>query len=88
MKEVLIFTTPACGPCKAVKPILEELHAEYGFPLRVIQASIQSQEEFVKHGVRTAPTVICLNDGVEVGRFAGMRTADAVKGALQLWGVL
>lgn len=88
MKEVIVFTSATCAPCKQLKPDLEALQAEHGFSMRYVEMSHENAQEFMKFGVRSVPTTVC-HDGVsEVGRFIGAQTPTAVLSQLQEWGVL
>lgn len=87
MKEVVIFTSPSCAPCKQMKPVLESLAQERGFPVRQIEMSIGNQAMFVKYGVRTVPTVVCQDGEEEIGRFTGGKTPAALEEQLAAWGV-
>lgn len=72
--QVLIYTSPTCGPCKALKPILFELADQRGFNCTAVEASPATQAEFFDLGIRAVPTVIVLDDDhKEVGRFSGAK---------------
>lgn len=86
-KEIVIYTSPTCGPCKQLKPALEAQAASRGFPLRIVEASFETQEEFITAGVRVVPTVIVLADGKEAGRFTGARTPAQLEEQLVNWGL-
>lgn len=77
--QVLIFTSPTCGPCKTLKPLLMGMAVTHNFNCTTVQASAETQAEFLKHNVRAVPTVVVLNDGGEdVGRFTGLKTEEAL----------
>ena len=57
--ELIVFTSPTCAPCKQLKPDLEALQAEFGFPMRYVSMEPANAQEFMKFGVRTVPTVVC-----------------------------
>ena len=74
MIEVKKFYAEWCGPCKMLTPIMEKVKGNYG---DVSFRDINIDEDFAiaqKYFVRSVPTVIIENDGVEVGRFAGLQS--------------
>ena len=63
------FSATWCGPCKAFKPIMNEI-ANEGYSVEFIDVD-QSQELAAKYGVRSVPTTIIEEGGTEVNRFVG-----------------
>ena len=82
MKHILYFTADWCHPCKKVKPIVEELNRESsGVKFQVIDAD--SEIDLVKKlEVKSVPTFIVLDDGVEVKRAIGAQTRDQLESLL------
>ena len=69
MKTIKYFSAAWCGPCKAFKPIMNEI-ANEGYSVEFIDVD-QSQELAAKYGVRSVPTTIIEEGGTEVNRFVG-----------------
>jgi len=69
MKTMKYFSATWCGPCKAFKPIMNEI-ANEGYSVEFIDVD-QSQELAAKYGVRSVPTTIIEEGGTEVNRFVG-----------------
>ena len=69
MKTMKYFSATWCGPCKAFKPIMNEI-ANEGYSVEFIDVA-QSQELAAKYGVRSVPTTIIEEGGTEVNRFVG-----------------
>ena len=87
--EVVIFTTKDCSPCRTMKAILTDYQEIKKFQLRVVEATRENFREFEKHGIRAAPTVICLDDeGKKVGDFTGIVSPDIAAEFLRAWGVV
>ena len=63
------FSATWCGPCKAFKPIMNEI-ANEGYSVEFIDVD-QSQELAAKYGVRSVPTTVIEENGIEVSRFVG-----------------
>ena len=70
MKTMKYFSATWCGPCKAFKPIMNEI-ANEGYSVEFIDVD-QSQELAAKYGVRSVPTTIIEENGIEVSRFVGV----------------
>ena len=77
--EVLIYTSPTCGPCKQLKPHLIELAIRNKFHLRTIEASMETQHAFIEAGVRAVPTIVVLEGGVEKARRTGALSPAALE---------
>lgn len=88
MKEIIVFTSATCAPCKQLKPDMEALQQEHGFPMRYVEMSHDNAPEFMKFGVRTVPTTVCHDGDAELGRFIGAQTPTAILSQLQTWGVV
>ena len=82
MIEVKKFYAEWCGPCKMLTPIMEKVKGNYS---DISFRDINIDEDFEvaqKYFVRSVPTVIIENDGVEVGRFAGLQSELTYTNAL------
>lgn len=81
MFEVLWFTAPWCGPCRAMTPFMEQLIGE-GHNIRKINVDDNRQmaQEFRIGGV---PTLVITKDGTEVTRAVGARDKDSLVRLLQ-----
>jgi thioredoxin 1 len=76
MKTAKYFTATWCGPCKAFKPIMNEI-ANEGYSIQVIDVD-QNQELASKYGVRSIPATVIEENGVEVDRFIGALPKQSV----------
>ena len=74
MKQVYYFTADWCGPCKKVRPIVEELsrdQAEVKFQI----IDVDSEGEFARRfEVKSIPTFILIEDGTQIKRITGAQT--------------
>ncbi|HEY4369423.1 MAG TPA: thioredoxin [Steroidobacteraceae bacterium] len=77
---LLKFEAEWCGPCKAMKPMIEEIAAEYGDRLTIATLDIdQNNQTPYKFGVRGVPTVMLFKGGKVVAQKVGLpRKADLV----------
>ncbi len=66
MREVLFFTQPSCPPCEADKPKVEELRRKGA---KITEINIREQPDLARqYQIRSTPTYVVLEDGVEVER--------------------
>lgn len=74
-KPVLVdFTAAWCGPCHAIKPILEEISAENGDKLEVVQVDVdENPRTTLRYDVMSMPTLILFKDGVPQMKLIGAR---------------
>ena len=69
MKTMKYFSAVWCGPCKAFKPVMNEIAGE-GHSVQFVDID-QSQELAQQYNVRSVPTVIIEEDGKEINRIVG-----------------
>ena len=70
MKTIKYFSAKWCGPCKAFKPIMQEIAGEESIIVEFIDVDEQ-QNLAQQYGVRSIPSVVIEENGVEVDRFTG-----------------
>jgi thioredoxin 1 len=69
MKTIKYFSATWCGPCKTFKPIMNEVAGE-GHSVQFIDID-QQQDLTAKYNVRSVPTTVIEDNGIEVDRFVG-----------------
>tara|TARA_B110000495_G_C22712377_1_gene418827 strand:+ start:368 stop:613 length:246 start_codon:yes stop_codon:yes gene_type:complete len=69
MKTAKYFGATWCGPCKTFKPVMNEVAGE-GHSVQFIDID-QSQDLAAKYNVRSVPTTVIEDNGIEVDRFVG-----------------
>ena len=83
MVTVKKFGAEWCGPCRALKPVLEQLKTEYAGKADFIEYDVDnSPEEAVKYSVTSIPLVVVEKDGVVVERFQGLSSKIAYSNAI------
>lgn len=82
MITVKKFSASWCGPCKALKPIFEEVKSGFS-NVKFEDVDVDENYELAsQYGVRSVPTVVIEKNGVEVNRFAGVQSKLAYQNAI------
>ena len=75
MKKLLYITTKTCGPCRQFGPTMEKV-AQSGILVEKLDGEV-NQAQVIKYGVRSVPTVILVENGLEVSRKVGVHPYSA-----------
>ena len=74
------FTAEWCGPCRMMKPVLEELHNKMGKEIRIIKVDIdQSPGASSAFHVTGVPTLILFKQGNILWRQSGVIPAPSLQ---------
>jgi len=76
MKRVLRFTASWCGPCKSLAMNLE--NANITVPIEVVDVDIHP-EIAQEYGIRGVPTLVMMNENIEVKRLVGSKTVNELQ---------
>jgi thioredoxin 1 len=80
MRRILRFTASWCGPCKTLAAQIEDLQRDYPVP-PVEVVDIDVHPEVAKdYGVRGVPTLVMLDENIEVRRQVGVVTREKLIG--------
>ena len=74
--KILRFTASWCGPCKSLAMNLEQANLQ--MPIEVIDIDVQS-DVAVEYGIRGVPTLVMLDENIEVKRLVGSKTVTELK---------
>jgi thioredoxin len=74
-----------CPHCRAFRPVLEEVAAGFGGPVKFFAANVEAcREAAEQYGVMSIPTLVLLRDGqqveLHVGGMGAGQLADWLKG--------
>jgi thioredoxin 1 len=77
MKTVFYFTADWCGPCKKVRPIVEDMNKD-GFFIQIIDVDIE--KELVKNfEIASVPTFILFENEKIINRISGAQTRSQLE---------
>lgn len=71
------FWAEWCGPCIAMKPVMEELAKDFESKARVAKVNVDENQELAsEYGVMSIPTLVFFKGGKEVDRLTGSQPKD------------
>lgn len=73
MKKVIRFTASWCQPCKTMKTMLEEIKPS--LPFEVVDIDVHP-EIAIEFGIRSVPTLIMMDELIEMKRTTGVKTKE------------
>lgn len=91
-KEVISSSTPVlvdfyaewCGPCKSMKPILEDLAGRVGDKARILKVDVDKNPKAAEvYGIRGVPTLIVFQNGEVKWRQSGVVPAGELERVLK-----
>lgn len=69
-----------CGPCRAMTPIIDELHKEYGERAVIGKLNVDDNPEIpTNYSVRGIPTFLLFKNGELKAKIVGMQPKQALK---------
>jgi thioredoxin 1 len=83
MTTIKHYTAAWCSPCRALKPIMQEIAAQNpGVNYQIIDVD-SNQAEATSAGIRSIPVVIVMKNGVETSRFVGIQPKAVYEQAIK-----
>lgn len=72
-KVLVDFNAEWCGPCQALRPILEEAEAELPEGAKILPVDIDEYPELAReYNVASIPCLVLFENGEEVNRYVGL----------------
>ena len=83
MTTIKHYTAAWCGPCRALKPIMQEIASQnpsVNYQMIDVDAN---QAEATDMGIRSIPVVVVMKNGVETNRFVGIQSKSVYEQAIK-----
>lgn len=78
------FFAEWCGPCKMMKPILEELKKMKGESIRVAKVDVDKHQELAnQYKIQSIPTLMLFREGTMLWRHSGVMQAKELKETIE-----
>ena len=79
-KKVLVdFNADWCGPCRMLKPVLDEI-AETNDKVKIVSINIDNNEKLAKeYGVMSIPCLVLFENGKEIDRAVGLMPKSEIE---------
>ncbi len=81
MAEFYYFSTAWCGPCKAFKPVVQQVVAETGIPMQFVDAE-QNASLAAKYNISSVPTIVVAEGGQPIYKQSGVQSKTQLAAAL------
>ncbi|GMR02731.1 MAG: hypothetical protein BMS9Abin20_1077 [Acidimicrobiia bacterium] len=77
--EVLLFSSPHCPTCSAMRPMANDIAASFDGAVHFRELDTTADRETVaRYRVKGVPTLVAVHRSTEVGRFVGARSRGEI----------
>ena len=83
MTTIKHYTAAWCSPCRALKPIMQEIASQNPSVNYQVVDVDANQAEATAMGIRSIPVVVVMKNGVETNRFVGIQSKAVYEQAIR-----
>ncbi|HUX96464.1 MAG TPA: thioredoxin [Bacteroidales bacterium] len=77
------FSAEWCGPCKMMKPVLEQLKDKMENKIRIIKIDVDKNSELAgKYRVQSVPTLMLFQNGKTIWSGIGVKTSNYLENVI------
>lgn len=74
---IIDFSAEWCGPCKMLRPVLEQLKASMGNTIRIIKIDVDNNRALAaRYNIRSVPTLMLFQNGRMIWSGVGIMTSE------------
>ncbi|UCF00343.1 MAG: thioredoxin [Planctomycetota bacterium] len=78
------FWAPWCGPCKMMRPIIEEVAEEYADKAKICKLNTDdARDSAMEFGITSIPTIILFKGGQVQKKWVGLTSKKELSGAIK-----
>lgn len=73
------FNANWCGPCRMLRPILDEVSVESD-NYKIVSINVDNEDDLAReYGVMSIPCLVLISNGKEINRSVGLISKDEIK---------
>ena len=77
------FSAEWCGPCKMMKPVLEQLKSKMAEKIRILKVDVDNNRDLAyKYSIRSVPTLMLFKNGKTMWSGVGVMTSDYLENVI------
>jgi thioredoxin 1 len=82
--SVIDFWAEWCGPCRAIGPVIEELHKDYAGKVNVGKVNVDNNPQLsIDYGITSIPAILFIKDGKVVDKQVGAAPRSVLEKKIQ-----
>ena len=82
-KVLVDFYATWCGPCRMLRPILDEIASERG-STKIVSIDVDDANDLAsKYGIISIPCLILFEDGKEINRSIGLKSKSDIESMIE-----
>ena len=87
MLDILYFSAPWCGPCRAMKPAIDKFEETLDTTkVKLIRVNVDEDSDLVQsYNISSVPTFIFVKDSTKVDSFTGNKTITDIQTIVEKW---
>lgn len=87
MLDILYFSAPWCGPCRAMKPAIDKFEETLDTTkVKLVRVNVDEDSDLVQlYNISSVPTFIFVKDSTKVDSFTANKTITDIQTIVEKW---